>query len=84
MNIDFLKPAQIDDVLEVSTEPADVMGASVILRQRVKRGEEDLVAASVRVAFVSGRRARPIPPSRRGAMQADRERAALGSKAPSR
>jgi acyl-CoA thioester hydrolase len=71
MNIDFLRPARMDDVLEIVTEPADVKGASVTLRQRVMRGDELLVEASVRVAFISGGRARPIPKPLRIAMKAD-------------
>jgi acyl-CoA thioester hydrolase len=40
----------------------------------VMRGEELLVGASVRVAFISGGRARPIPKPLRMAMTADLER----------
>ena len=40
MNIEFLKPARMDDVLEVLTEPHDVKGASAMVRQRVMRGDE--------------------------------------------
>jgi acyl-CoA thioester hydrolase len=71
MNIDFLKPARMDDVLEVHTEPQEVRGASISVRQRIMRGEELLIEASVRVAFVSGGRARPIPKPLRVAMKAD-------------
>jgi acyl-CoA thioester hydrolase len=72
MKIDFLKSAHMDDVLDVITEPEQVKGASITLRQRVMRGDELLVEAHVRVAFVSGGRAQPIPKSLRIAMQADR------------
>jgi acyl-CoA thioester hydrolase len=71
MNIDFLKPARMDDVLEVFTEPQEVRGASITLHQRVMRGEALLVEASVRVAFISDGRARPIPKPLRTAMKAD-------------
>ena len=71
MSIDFRQPARMDDVLEVVTEPAEVKGASIVLGQRVMRGEERLVEAKVQVAFVSGGRARPIPKPLRIAMQAD-------------
>jgi len=50
-----------------------VKGASITLRQRVVRGDELLVEANVRVAFISGGRARPIPKPLRIAMQADLE-----------
>jgi acyl-CoA thioester hydrolase len=71
MNIDFLKPGRMDDVLDIVTEPEEVKGASVTVRQRVMRGDELLVSASVRVAFVSAGRARPIPKPLRVAMKAD-------------
>jgi acyl-CoA thioester hydrolase len=73
MSIDFLKPARMDDVLDILTEPAEVKGASITLHQRIKRGAELLVEASVRVAFVSAGRARPIPKPLRIAMKADQE-----------
>ncbi len=75
MRIDYRKPAHMDDVLEIVTEPGEVKGASVSLLQRVTREGEILVEAHVRVAFVAGGRARPIPKPLRIAMQADRGRA---------
>src|SRR5689334_6752777 len=75
MSIDFRKPARMDDVLEIVTEPAEVKGASVMLRQRVLRGEDLLVEAMVQVAFISGGRARPIPKPLRIAMAADKDAA---------
>ena len=71
MQIDFRKPARMDDVLEIVTVPAEVKGASVVLHQQVNRGGETLVEAVVQVAFVSGGRARPIPKPLRVAMKAD-------------
>jgi acyl-CoA thioester hydrolase len=75
MQIEFLKPARMDDVLEVVTAPQEVKGASIMLRQRVMRADETLVEARVRVAFVSGGWARPIPKALRMAMQADQDMA---------
>ena len=79
MQIEFLKPARMDDVLEVVTVPQEVKGASMMLRQLVRRGEETLLEARVRVACVSGGRARPIPKALRLAMQADQDRAGAGT-----
>ncbi|MGE3148037.1 MAG: tol-pal system-associated acyl-CoA thioesterase [Pseudorhodoplanes sp.] len=76
MSIDFQKPARMDDLLHIVSEPADVRGASVTMRQRVMRDDELLVEARVRVAFVSGGRARPIPKALRIAMKADQDDAA--------
>ncbi len=65
----------MDDVLEVVTEPEEVKGASITVRQRVMRGDELLVEAHVRVAFITGGRARPIPKPLRIAMKADQDAA---------
>jgi acyl-CoA thioester hydrolase len=73
MTIDFRKPARMDEVLEIITAPKEVKGASAVLHQRVTRQGETLVEAEVRVAFVSGGRARPIPKPLRIAMKADQE-----------
>src|SRR5438876_11117920 len=68
MQIEFLKPARMDDVLVVVTGPQDVKGASIVLQQRILRRDELLIEALVRVAFVSNGRARPIPRPLRLAM----------------
>jgi acyl-CoA thioester hydrolase len=73
MDIDFRKPARMDDLLHVITSPQEVRGASATVHQRVMRAGEILVEAHVRVAFVSGGRARPIPKPLRIAMKADQE-----------
>jgi len=73
MSIDFRKPAFMDDVLDILTTPEEVKGASVMLNQKVMRGEDLLVEAHVQVAFVSGGRAKPIPKPLRIAMQADQD-----------
>jgi acyl-CoA thioester hydrolase len=78
MTIEFLKPARMDDVLEIATAPEEVKGASITLQQKVSRGEEVLVEADVRVAFVSGGRARPIPKPLRIAMRADHDAVRAG------
>src|SRR5215213_2081240 len=74
MNIDWLKPARMDDVLDIVTTPAEVKGASITLLQQCRRGDELLCEAHVRVAFISHGRARPIPKPLRIAMKADQER----------
>src|SRR5260221_9052771 len=71
MQIDFRKPARMDDVLEIATVPLEVKGASIVLHQRVSRADELLVEATVQVAFVSDGRARPIPKALRTVMKAD-------------
>ena len=73
MQIEFFKPARMDDVLEVMTGPQEVKGASITLHQRIMRADELLIEAHVRVAFVSGGRARPIPKALRTAMRAGQD-----------
>jgi acyl-CoA thioester hydrolase len=71
MTLEFLKPSRMDDLLEIVTRPLDVKGASITLAQEVRRGDELLLEAKVKVAFVSGGRAKPIPRALRIAMKAD-------------
>jgi acyl-CoA thioester hydrolase len=75
MQIEFLKPARMDDVLEVVTEYEEIKGASITLKQQVRRGEDLLIEAHVRVAFVSAGRARSIPRALRAAMKTEQDRA---------
>ena len=75
MQIEYLKPARMDDVLDVVTVPADIRGASITLAQEVRRGDEVLVEARVEGAVGSGGRARPIPKALRIAMKADQDAA---------
>jgi acyl-CoA thioester hydrolase len=71
MRIDFFKPARMDDLLDVVTWPVAVKGASITLSQEVQRGEDVLVKAEVRVAFISEGRAQPIPKALRTLLKAD-------------
>jgi acyl-CoA thioester hydrolase len=73
MKLDFLKPARMDDVLDIVTWPVAVKGASITLAQEVRRGADVLITAEVRVAFISEGRAQPIPKSLRVLMKADLE-----------
>jgi len=73
MTIEFLKPARMDDVLDVVTSYEEIKGASIVLQQRILRGDELLIKAHVRVALVCDGRARPIPKPLREAMTAQHE-----------
>ena len=61
MAVDFRMPARLDDGLSVSVRLAQCRGASLVIAQEVRRGEELLVGAEVRVAAVSADRFRPVP-----------------------
>ena len=76
MTIDFLKPARMNDLLEIVTVPEEVKGASITLKQQCRRGEDILCEATVRVAFISQGRAPPIPKPLLIAMKADQEKLA--------
>lgn len=59
MQIGFLKPARLDDALEVTVELRRCRRASLIFAQTVRRGEERLIDAEVRVAAVDAEHLRP-------------------------
>ncbi|MET4449266.1 acyl-CoA thioesterase FadM [Bradyrhizobium sp. GM2.2] len=58
----------MDDRLDIITVPAEVKGASITLLQECRRGDDLLVKARVRVAFISGGKAQRIPKALRFAM----------------
>jgi acyl-CoA thioester hydrolase len=63
MVCDFLKPALIDDLLEVETRFVEFGGARMELSQSVKRSGEKLFEAQVTVALVDGRgKPKRLPP----------------------
>ena len=70
MQIEFLKPARMDDMLDVVTVPEEVKGASITLHQRITRECQLLVEAHVRVAFICAGKAQPIPKALRTALHA--------------
>ena len=77
ITMDYLKPARLDDRLEVRVDPVTVRRASLICEQPVLRGAETLTRARVRLACIdadtalSGRpTALPIPDAIREAMNA--------------
>jgi acyl-CoA thioester hydrolase len=52
MEIDFLRPASIDDVLTIATSPSAVKGARIHLSQRITRDGLALVEAEVSVVLI--------------------------------
>lgn len=67
MEIDWIKPALMDDELVVETAPATLRGASMILSQRILRGQEVLTTAEVVVAILKDGRPTRLPDSFRAA-----------------
>lgn len=65
MRIDFRKPARLDDALDVSVALRECRRASLVVVQDIRRGDELLVDAEVRVAALQAGDFRPrgIPES---------------------
>ena len=57
--IDYLKPARLDDVVEVVTGCGELRGASLDMIQQARRGEDVLVRAELLVACM-GANGRPV------------------------
>jgi len=53
MNMEYLKPARIDDILEVTTSLKETGAASLLLDQRISRDGQRLFEAEVMVVLVS-------------------------------
>lgn len=64
IEINYRKPARMDDVLIITTEPIAARGARMELTQCILRGDETLIEAKVIVACVNGHgRPRRLPES---------------------
>jgi len=56
-----LKPARMDDVVEVETRIVEVRGASLVIEQAIRRGPDVIVKADVRVALIRAGQPARIP-----------------------
>ncbi|SHM42347.1 tol-pal system-associated acyl-CoA thioesterase [Roseibium suaedae] len=54
MSVEFMRPARIDDVLEVHTSLVEARGARLELRQEIRRSGDVLITADVLVAVING------------------------------
>ncbi|MEO5596211.1 MAG: tol-pal system-associated acyl-CoA thioesterase [Lysobacteraceae bacterium] len=63
MQLEFRRPARLDDALEVDVLPTALRAASLLIRQQIRRDGEPLLDATVKVACVSaaGFRPRAVP-----------------------
>lgn len=52
MEIDFLAPARIDDILTIDTRAEEISGARIVMAQQLKRGDGVLVEAKVHAAII--------------------------------
>ncbi len=63
MELDYLKPAKLDDILTVTTQLKDVGAARFVLEQALLRGSETILTGLVTVASIGGNgRPTRIPP----------------------
>ncbi len=53
LQIEFIAPARIDDVLEIETRVADISGARIAMGQRILSGGKLLIEAQVEAAIVN-------------------------------
>ncbi len=68
MELDYLKPALMDDLLDVLSVVTEIGTASVKLTQTVQRGDTQLFKAGVTIVLINGSgRPQRISPSVRGA-----------------
>jgi acyl-CoA thioester hydrolase len=67
--IDYLKPARLDDAIEIVTSVAELRGASLEMHQLARRGADMLVRAELTVACMNdaGKPVR-LPPLARAAL----------------
>ena len=81
LEIDYVRPAIIDDLLVVDTETMDVGGATVLLRQTVRGPHGVCATLRIRLACVriGGNKPARIPPQWREGMLALRREEAQGA-----
>lgn len=60
LEIDYRLPAKLDDFLVVTCEVIEAKGAGITMRQQVLRNNEILAEMTVKAAYVSLSRKRPI------------------------
>lgn len=53
LEADYLRPAKIDDILEVITECAEIGGAYLSLAQKIVRNEDILIKVKVKVVLIN-------------------------------
>ena len=70
LEIDYLAPAIIDDLLRIETRVVAVRGATIDFAQTVLRGGQSLATARILVAALRGGRPMRIPPELRTRLEA--------------
>lgn len=65
IQVEFIRPALMDDIIEVETKAGEVRGPSLHLEQTIRRGEEVLTTAKVLVVCIRNGRPQRLPESLR-------------------
>ncbi len=60
MKLDYLKPALLDDMLEITAQPRDFGRSRITLLQTVRRGDELLTEGEVHLVCVSRESFKPV------------------------
>jgi len=69
IEVDFLGPARIDDLIEVHTRAVHAAGARIVLEQAVRLGKADLVTAKITVVIINHEgKARRMPATLRSTL----------------
>lgn len=61
LQIDYLAPAIMDDLLDVETRVTNIRGASLEFQQRIMRGAYELAKVTVQIAAICNDRPTRIP-----------------------
>ena len=71
IKMDYLRPARLDDMVTVTTEPLELGAATASLQQDFAVGDQAVARLAVQLACVRGRDGRParIPPRWRAALE---------------
>jgi acyl-CoA thioester hydrolase len=59
LSAEYLKPARLDDLIQVETSIEDLGRAQVTFAQSIRRGDETLLTATVRVACLDLAKGKP-------------------------
>ena len=60
VEIDYKKPAKLDDELIITCELREVKGAAALMHQEVMRGDDVLATIEVKVAYINLVKLRPV------------------------
>lgn len=57
--LEYLKPSRLDDLIHITCEVVDIKGATVVMNQEIRCGDEVRVVAKITAVYISLARMRP-------------------------